>query len=126
AARARGPWAGVAETQIGRYFAGLARGDLGPSFKYRGRTVNEILAAGAPASAAVGLLALEVAVALGLALGALAATRRGGLADRAVRAFAAFATAVPNFVLAVLFAAVFCLAWRLFPISGFGRPAHLV
>jgi oligopeptide transport system permease protein len=126
AARARGPLAAVEETQIGRYFGGLLRGDLGPSFKYRGRSVNEVLAAGAPASAAVGLLALEVAVILGLGLGALAATRRGGLADRAVGGFAALAGAVPNYVFAVLFASTFCLAFRIFPIAGFGRPAHLV
>lgn len=126
ARRERGLLAGLAETQLGRWMGGLLRGDLGPSFKYRGRSVNEVLAAGAPASAAVGILALEVALLAGLPLGALAATRRGGLADRAVRAFAALALAVPNFVLAVVLASIFCLAWKLFPISGFGRPAHLV
>lgn len=112
--------------QLARWLAAAARGDLGPSFKYRGRSVNEILAAGAPASAAVGLLALEVAVLFGAGAGALAAARSGGLADRAVRALAALGMAMPNFLWALLFAALFCLGFKLLPIHGFGRPQHLV
>lgn len=112
--------------QLLRWLAGLLHGDLGPSFRYRGRSVNEILAAGAPASAAIGLLALEMAVVAGVAGGALAAARPHGAADRAIRAAAALATTVPNFVFATLFVAVFCLALRLVPVAGFGGAGHLV
>jgi oligopeptide transport system permease protein len=87
--------------------------------------VNEILAAGAGASAAVGALALEISVVCGVLFGALAAARRGRALDRAVRAFAAAATAVPQFALAAILAAVFSLGLGLVPAAGFDRPAHV-
>ncbi|HVY61229.1 MAG TPA: ABC transporter permease, partial [Planctomycetota bacterium] len=93
---------------------------------YRGRSVHEVIASGAPASAAIGLLALEIAVVAGIGAGALAAARRGGLADRAVRAAADFLSAFPSFIVAVGLASVFCLWLRLVPLGRFDGPAHLV
>jgi oligopeptide transport system permease protein len=115
-----------AHVQLGRYLAGLLRGDLGPSFRFRGRTVAEVLAAGAPASAAIGLLALEGAALLGIGAGALAAARRDGPLDRAVRALASLFGAAPSFLVAALLASVFGLSLRLFPVAGWGTARHLV
>ena len=42
------------------YLRDLAQGDLGPSFKYPGRSVNELIAAGFPVTAELGLYALLV------------------------------------------------------------------
>ncbi len=47
--------------QYGRYLAGLARGDLGPSFKYKDYRVSELIARGMPVTVTLGLLALVVA-----------------------------------------------------------------
>ncbi|HVT71825.1 MAG TPA: ABC transporter, partial [Lacunisphaera sp.] len=58
------------------YLGHVVRGDLGPSFKYPNRTVNEIIAAKLPVSLELGGLALALALALGLTLGVLAAVRR--------------------------------------------------
>src|SRR5688572_22945939 len=58
------------------YLGSLVRGDLGPSFKYPNRTVNEIIADKLPISAELGALALVVALALGIPLGVFAAMRR--------------------------------------------------
>jgi len=44
----------------------LARGDLGPSFKYKDRSVNEILAAGLPVTFKLGAMALLFALVLGI------------------------------------------------------------
>jgi oligopeptide transport system permease protein len=88
--------------------------------------VNEILAAGAPASAAIGVVALELAAAAGIGAGALAAVHRGRRADRLVRMAANLLAAIPSFLLAVALAAIFCLALRLLPLSGWGSPAHLI
>src|SRR5215467_7168107 len=55
------------------YLGHLARGDLGPSFKYSNRTVNEIIAQKLPPSLELGGLALLVALVVGLPLGILAA-----------------------------------------------------
>ncbi len=112
--------------QLARWLSGLARGDLGPSFKYRGRSVNEVLAAGAPASAAIGVVALEIAALGGIAAGAAAAARRGGAVDHAVLAVSSLLGAIPSFAVAAGLAALFCLGLRWFPVAGWGSPSHLV
>jgi len=112
--------------QLGRYLAGVAQGDLGPSFRYRGRSVAEVLLAGAPASAAIGLLALELAAVLGILGGALAAARKDGPADRVVRGVASLLGAAPSFLVAALLASVLGLTLRLFPVAGWGTWRHLV
>jgi len=51
------------------YLGDLAQGDLGPSFKYPGRSVNEILFAGLPVTAELGLYALIIALCIGVTAG---------------------------------------------------------
>ncbi len=113
-------------TQYLRYLGNLVRGDLGPSLKYRGRSVGELLAAGLPASAALGLLALALALASGLVLGALAALWRGRALDRLASVLTAGALSLPSFLIGALLLAVFALWLRVLPAGGFGTPAHLV
>src|SRR5512136_3304585 len=50
--------------QYGRYLAGLAHGDLGPSFKYKDYRVTELIARGLPVTLTIGVLALIVAIGL--------------------------------------------------------------
>ena len=47
--------------QYGRYLAGLARGDLGPSFRYKDFRVTELIAQGLPLSLTIGLAAALLA-----------------------------------------------------------------
>ena len=51
--------------QYTAYLGDLAHGDLGPSFKYPGRSVNELIAAGLPVTAELGFYALLVALCIG-------------------------------------------------------------
>jgi oligopeptide transport system permease protein len=62
--------------QLVYYLGDLARGDLGPSMKYKDKTVAEILAEGFPVSAIVGVCALVLATIGGAVLGAFAALRQ--------------------------------------------------
>ena len=57
------------------YLGDLAQGDLGPSFKYPGRSVNEILFAGLPVTAELGLYALIIALCIGVTAGVFASLR---------------------------------------------------
>ena len=41
-----------------RYLKGIITWDLGPSFKYEGRTVNQIISSGFPVSFCLGMMAL--------------------------------------------------------------------
>ena len=62
-------------TQYLAYLGDLVQGDLGPSFKYPGRTVNELIAAGLPVTAELGLYALLFAVLAGVTAGVIASLR---------------------------------------------------
>jgi oligopeptide transport system permease protein len=85
--------------QYVRYLAGLARGDLGPSYKYVGRDVAAILAEALPVSVRLGSVALLIAVVFGVAAGLVAGTRRGSRVDRGVMLAALLGVSVPSFVL---------------------------
>src|SRR5580698_6907167 len=63
--------------QYGHYLQRLAQGDLGISYKYFDRSVNDILASAFPVSLILGLTALSIAIVIGVPLGVLAATKRG-------------------------------------------------
>lgn len=86
--------------QFGRYLSGLLRGDLGPSFRYRDYTVAELIGTGFPLSLQIGLLAILLALLLGISSGTLAALRQGSMLDRIVMSFAMTGISIPVFVVA--------------------------
>ena len=75
---------GTLAEQYLRYLRGLVRGDLGPSYKYVGRDVGDILADAAPVSMELGAAAFALAVVGGISLGLAAGARRDTAADRAI------------------------------------------
>lgn len=107
-----------AAVQLGRYVAGLLRGDFGPSFKYRDFTVTELIASGLPVSLTVGLAALLLALALGVPAGVAAALARGGLTDRVVMTLAVAGISVPVFVIAPFLALAFGIWLQWLPVAG--------
>ncbi len=114
--------------QLGRYLAGLLKGDLGPSYRYRDRTVNDIIAETFPVSFQIGALAMLAAVIVGTALGAYAALHANTLRDRVVTGIAMTGISIPVFVVApvlVLFFAV-RLGWLPAGWSGAGEVRRLV
>ena len=104
--------------QFTRYLGGLARGDLGPSFQYPGRSVNELIAAGLPVSLQLGLAAMLLALPLGCALGVAAALERDTLADRGLMTLATAGLSIPSFVVAPLLILAFALALGWLPAGG--------
>jgi oligopeptide transport system permease protein len=104
--------------QFGRYVGGLTRGDLGPSFQYPGRSVNELIAAGFPVSLQLGLAAMLLALPLGCGLGIAAALKRGTLADHGLMTLAMTGLSIPNFVVAPLLVLAFALALGWLPAGG--------
>jgi oligopeptide transport system permease protein len=84
--------------QYADYLGRLARGDLGPSYKYPGRDVGDILADAFPVSLQLGLLALSIALAGGIALGRAAGARRGRPLDRAIALLSLAGVSAPSFV----------------------------
>ena len=111
-----------------RYLSDLARGDLGPSFQYRGTTVNEIIAQGLPVDATVGLTAITLALIAGFGIGVSAALRRGSAWDHASMAIAVAGISTPVFVLAPLLVLVFAVDLHWLPAGDWvhGSFSHLV
>jgi oligopeptide transport system permease protein len=114
--------------QYGRYLQGLARGDLGPSFKYKDYRVAELIARGLPVTLLIGTLALMLAVALGVPLGLAAGLRHDGPLDHAVMGVALVGIAIPGFVIAPVLALVFGVQLGWLPVAGWepGNVRYLV
>lgn len=104
--------------QFGRYLGGALQGDLGPSFQYPGRSVNELIAAGFPVSLQLGAAALALALVVGGAAGTLAALRRDRWPDHGVMALAVTGLSIPNFVVAPVLILVFAVALGWLPAGG--------
>jgi oligopeptide transport system permease protein len=114
--------------QFGRYLGGLARGDLGPSFRHRDFRVTELIAGGLPLSLTIGLWAAALALLVGVPLGAWAAWRKDSWADHALMGGSLLAVVLPGFVVGPVLALLFGVYWPLFRIAGYepGDPGFLV
>jgi oligopeptide transport system permease protein len=95
--------------QLLRYVSGLLQGDLGPSYRYPGRTVSELIGTAFPYSLKLGAMAMLLALLVGISAGTIAALREGTLTDKVVMGFSMTGISIPVFVIApilVLFLAV--------------------
>jgi oligopeptide transport system permease protein len=104
----------------------LLQGDLGPSFKYPGRTVNEIIADSFPVSLELGCEALLVALVLGLPAGMLASLKQNSAWDHAPMSLAMIGLCVPTFVMAPLLISAFALHLDWFNAAGWFFPRDRV
>jgi oligopeptide transport system permease protein len=89
------------------YLAGVVRGDLGPSLKYKDKSVLQILRENAPVSLELGGLAIALAAVVGVSLGVLAAARQNGGLDNLVTGVAVLGVCIPTFVTAPLLVLAF-------------------
>lgn len=112
--------------QYVRFLADLARGDLGPSYKYVGRSVNDILHDTFPVSAALGSAALLLSVGIGLPLGFWAGLKKGSAWDALATATATLGISVPRFVLGVVLLLVFAVGLGWFPPALWEGPRYWV
>ncbi|MEZ5559851.1 MAG: ABC transporter permease subunit [Pseudomonadales bacterium] len=109
-----------------RYLGMLARGDLGPSFKQKDFTVNELVARGLPVSLTVGALALALAFAAGISIGLRAGLAPGSALDRWLMGLTNLGIALPSIVLAPLAVLAFSVTLGWLPAGGVGSVSHFV
>ncbi len=112
--------------QYGRFLWNALHGDLGPSYKYPQQSVRHLVLSGLRVSGELGLLALLLALAVGVPAGVIAAARRGRAADHAAMALALAGVSVPNFVLGPLLVLVFSLGLYGLPPALWSGPASRV
>ncbi len=108
------------------YCSSLLHGDLGPSFKYPTRSVNEIIGDKLPVSAELGLWSLAVALGVGLPLGILAAVKRNTWIDYVCSSVAMVGICVPTFVIGPIFILLFAIHFGWFNASGWYGPIDRV
>jgi len=91
----------------------LLHGDFGPSLQYQDETVNDIIYKSLPISAALGAIALVLALAIGLFAGIIGALRPGSILDLSSLGMALIGVSLPSFVTASLLLVVFAgiLGW---------------
>jgi len=111
--------------QYGRFIARIAHGDLGYSYR-QGLPVTELIGERLGATLELALAALAVATLLGVALGMVAAARRGSGVDTAAMTVALLGTSMPSFWLGLLLIIVFGVKLGWLPVSGYGGLDHLV
>jgi len=101
-----------------RYLGDLSRGDLGPSFKYANRSVNEIIFGALPVSAELGLISLVWALIIGITAGGLAAIKPNSLLDYIPMSISIMGICLPTFVVGPTLTLVFGLWMGWLPIAG--------
>jgi|TARA_B110000967_G_scaffold25945_1_gene23736 oligopeptide transport system permease protein len=102
------------------YLGDVVQGDFGPSFKYSGRTVNELIAAGIPATAELALYAMLVALIIGVSAGVAAAMRPNTMQDYVPMSAAMLGICMPSFLLGPLLVLIFGIYLEWLPVSGWG------
>ncbi len=112
--------------QYADYVWHLVQGDLGPSYASRGRTVNEIIAQGLPASAVLGFFALLVAMVIGIPLGIVSALKQNTAADYLGMFVAVAGVSVPAMTLGPLMIVVFALQLKVLPVAQWGTWQQVV
>ena len=95
-----------------------------PSFQYEDFNVVDILRASLPVSLQLGVLALSLAVVLGITAGVISAARPGTLLDHACMTLSLIGISLPTFVVGSGLLMLFALWLRLVPVGGWGRPAQ--
>lgn len=108
------------------YLKRLSHLDLGISYKYTNRTVNEILVQAFPVSAVLGIGALSLAVTLGVLIGVISAVNQGKFIDFALMTLATAGISVPTFVFGILLMYVFGLKLQILPIGLWESPYHAI
>jgi oligopeptide transport system permease protein len=104
----------------------LTTGDFGPSLNYEEWTVNDILKTSLPVSVALGLVAITLAVLVGVGVGTTAAVSRGGMVDWMSLGLTLIGISLPSFVTAAVLLIVFAADLHWFPIGGWGQLRALV
>lgn len=112
--------------QYARYLGSVVRGNLGPSFKYPGRNVSDLIAGAFPVSLELGCYALLFALVFGSAAGMLAAVRRGTWLDYCTMSISIAGVCIPSFVLGPLLVLLFGLYLGWLPVAGWAAPADRV
>lgn len=116
------PW----YVQYIKYMKGIATLDLGPSYKYEGRRVTDIIGFGFPVSALLGAQAIFLALAFGVFLGSWGAMHHLRWQDETLRILSVFGISVPSFLVATFLQYLLAVKLQVLPIARWGTFSHTI
>ena len=102
------------------------QGDLGPSYRYTDRSVNDIVADGIWTTVQLGLMAFALSVVVGIPLGIFAALGHNRGPDYLATSVSIIGIATPSFVLSMLIIVFFAVNLGWFPTGGWKGPQYWV
>ncbi len=102
----------------------VRHGDFGPSMQYREWSVNDIIKQSLPVSVTLGLMALLIAVIVGVTIGTMSAVKRGGFLDWSSLSITLIGISLPSFVTAVVL--LMLAAGLKMPVGGLNRFSDLI
>lgn len=103
------------------YLTNMVQGDFGPTFRYPGRSVDEMILQGLPITAELGFYALLVAVFFGVLAGVIASLRPNTAQDYVPMSIAMVGICMPTFLLGPLLVLIFGIWLGWLPVSGWGN-----
>lgn len=104
------------------WVADVVQLDLGPSFRYPDRTVNEIIGEGLPTTIHLGVMAFILVLVVGIPLGIIAALAHNRWPDYLATGLSTIGIATPSFILAILLVLIFSVWLRILPPIGWKGP----
>jgi oligopeptide transport system permease protein len=104
------------------WVADVVQLDLGPSFRYPDRSVNEIIGEGLPTTIHLGVMAFILVLVVGIPLGIIAALAHNRWPDYLATGISTIGIATPSFILAILLVLIFSVWLRILPPIGWKGP----
>jgi oligopeptide transport system permease protein len=101
-----------------RYLGDILRGDLGPSYRYKESTVNELIGQSFPTSIMLGSIALALATICGIGVGIVSALKQNRWQDYVAMSLAVIGISVPLFVIGPVLQLFLAMRLKILPISG--------
>ena len=112
--------------QFAAYLKNAVTGDFGTSLNRKGKAVVDIIKAGLPATASLGMVAFVIAITAGVTLGTVAAFSKQRWVSGLVAFIATIGVSVPSFLLALLMMLLFGVVLHWLPIVGLGSWQHYI
>ena len=107
-------------TQIYNYLSNAIQGDFGPSFKYPGRSVSELIMSGLPTTIELAIYSILFAIFLGIISGLVASLNPGKLLDIVPMSISLLGICIPSIILGPILVLIFGIWYEVLPVYGWG------
>ena len=106
--------------QIYNYLFNAIQGDFGPSFKYPGRSVTELIMSGLPTTIELAIYSILFAIFLGVISGLVASLNPGKILDIVPMSISLLGICIPSIILGPVLVLIFGIWYEVLPVYGWG------